>query len=120
MPNHNAGQVYEQLIRDILSDRNILPNDLQGNDAGFRKIETHLVAKETARAGAGAVTLVDAAFEDGIQELQVLLQDGFILLHTAPVTWGASAWARRSAACIQAWKSAEARAVATTSPSISP
>ncbi|NQT34500.1 hypothetical protein HQ587_04855 [bacterium] len=34
-PNLNAGQRYEAMIRSILENRNLLPQDLHGNDAGF-------------------------------------------------------------------------------------
>lgn len=35
MPNYNKGQLYEMKIQEILRQRNILPENLHGNDAGF-------------------------------------------------------------------------------------
>lgn len=35
MPTYNAGQLYEMKIQEILAERNLLPYDLRGNDAGF-------------------------------------------------------------------------------------
>ena len=36
MNRWNLGQIYEKTIRDILSDRGLLPDHLCGNDAGFK------------------------------------------------------------------------------------
>ena len=35
MPNYNLGQQYEKEILSLLRKRNLLPEDLHGNDAGF-------------------------------------------------------------------------------------
>ncbi|MDQ3130575.1 MAG: hypothetical protein M3Q99_07425, partial [Acidobacteriota bacterium] len=40
----NQGQIYEEKIRQILRVRNLLPNNLEGNDAGFiHKSTAHFV-----------------------------------------------------------------------------
>jgi hypothetical protein len=36
MPSWNLGQVYEKTIQDILESRGLLPDNLCGNDAGFK------------------------------------------------------------------------------------
>lgn len=35
MPAWNLGQLYEKKIQELLADRDLLPYDLRGNDAGF-------------------------------------------------------------------------------------
>ena len=35
MPSYNEGQLYEEKIKELLQKRNLLPNNLRGNDAGF-------------------------------------------------------------------------------------
>ena len=35
MPNYNNGQIYEEIINEILIKRGLLPNVLHGNDSGF-------------------------------------------------------------------------------------
>lgn len=41
MPSWNLGQVYEKKIQDILQSRGLLPDNLCGNDAGFKHNGMH-------------------------------------------------------------------------------